>query len=63
MPMLAMSPFESWFCHLEFGGMTSSVSLSVLVCRKMIQIKRHFRGLFRNKGLMDVHTVASQNPF
>ena len=56
-----MSPLESWLCHFKFGGKTSSKSLSVLVCRMMIQIKRRFRGLFWNKGLRDVHTVASQD--
>lgn len=61
--MLAMSPLESWLCRFKFGGVKSSVSLSVLVCRMMTQIKRHFRGFFWSKGLMDVHTVASQDPF
>lgn len=45
-------PFELGVCHFDFGGMTSSASLSVLICRMMTRIKRHFRGLFRNEGLM-----------
>ena len=61
--MLTMSPLESWFCHFKFGRTTWSVSLSDLVCRMMMHIKRHFQGLFRNKGLMDGHAVPSQEPF